>query len=1098
MAARRSPTRAAAPGTAIFDTLDWRLLGPFRGGRSVAVAGDPADRLTFYMGSTGGGVWKTTDAGRYWRNVSDGSFKRASVGAIAVAASDANVIYVGMGEACIRGNVSHGDGVYRSTDAGRSWTHLGLEDTRNIGKVRVHPHDPETVYVAALGHAHGPNRERGVFRSRDGGRNWKKVLYRGEDAGAIDIVLDPTNPRIVYATTWEARRGPHYLNSGGPGSGIWKSTDGGDTWTELSQNKGLPKLPFGRVGITVSGARPDRVYAIVEAKNGAVFRSDDAGRTWQRLSEDRNLRQRAWYYHHIYADPHDAETVWVLNVDAWRSSDAGATFQQVAIPHGDNHDLWLDPKDPLRMIEANDGGATVSLDGGRTWSSIYNQPTSEFYHVTTDTRVPYRVYVAQQDNTTMVVPSRARLTAITHAEADEIGGGESGYIAVRPDDPDIVYSGSYQGFLTRYDHRLGVQRNVMVWPEMSSGEGAAGLKYRFQWTFPIGLSPHDPNELHTCGNHVFRSRDEGATWETISPDLTRNDPSRLGPSGGDITKDNTGAEYYGTIFAFAESPRQRGVFWAGSDDGLVHVSRDDGTTWRNVTPKGLGAWSLISVIEPSPHDAGTAYVAATRYKLDDFRPYLFRTRDFGRTWTKITAGIAADAFTRVVRADPERKGLLFAGTETGVYASFDDGARWQRLSGNLPVVPIHDLVVKDSDLVLGTHGRSFWVLDDITPLREWAAALTRERAALFTPRPAVRVRTKGGFPGKPVPGINYRFSGAAMLAYELGTDKETGEKQETYLDAGKNPPDGVLVQYWFREAPKGEVTLAFQDARGKTIRTFSSRPDEHTAAPLPESALPAEGAETVQGPTGTPEADKKEPVVSKKAGLNRFLWNMRYPDASKVPGDASMEEFERALAGPVAVPGRYQVRLKAEGKTYTSTFETRLDPRANVAGRDLAAQFDLLMRIRDKLTATHDAIDRIRTIRGQIETWEKRASGDGGERDVVKAAAKLRHELSGIEEELIQTKAVSRQDTLNFPIKLNAKLAGLAAATAMGDAAPTRSMGEVFAELSRRVDVQLARLERTMKGDVRAFETLARRSRIPVIGVPGGKAPRAKAPARRH
>ncbi|MDQ3399412.1 MAG: glycosyl hydrolase [Chloroflexota bacterium] len=964
------------------------------------------------------------------------------------------------------------------------------------------------MYVAALGHAHGPNSQRGVFRSRDGGSTWKKVLYRGEEAGAIDIVLDPTNPRIVYATTWEARRGPHYLNSGGPGSGIWKSTDGGDSWTKLSRNKGLPLLPFGKVGITVSGARPERVFALVEAKNGAVFRSDDGGATWQRLSEDRNLRQRAWYYHHIYADPHDAETVWVLNVDAWRSTDAGATFQQVEIPHGDNHDLWLDPKDPLRMIEANDGGATVSLDGGRTWSSIYNQPTSEFYHVTTDDRVTYRVYGAQQDNTTMVVPSRARLSAITHAEVDEIGGGESGYIAIRPDDPDIVYSGSFQGFLTRYDHRLGVQRNVMVWPEMSSGEGAESVKYRFQWTFPIHLSPHDPDELITCGNHVFRSRDEGVTWDVISPDLTRNDPSRLRASGGEITKDNTGAEYYCTIFAFAESPKQRGIFWAGSDDGLVHVSRDDGTTWRNVTPKGLGAWSLVSMIEASPHDAGTAYVAVNRYKLDDFRPYLFRTRDFGRTWTKITAGIPEDSFTRVVRADPERRGLLFAGTETGAYVSFDDGARWQRLGGDLPVVPVHDLVVKDTDLVLGTHGRSFWVLDDITPLREWGKASgvpggqsprgrgtsARSDVVVFPPRQAIRMRSKGGFPAKPVPGINYRFSGAAMLAYELGTNKETGEKQETYLDAGKNPPDGVIVQYLLRERPKGEVTLTFLDARGKTIRTFSSKPDDEPAAPPPDAALPREGAESVQRPTGAAEPASKEPVVPKKAGLNRFVWNMRYPDAVKVDDDVSMDEFERALAGPVAAPGRYAVRLKTGGEAYRAEFETRLDPRASVPQGDLEAQFELLLQIRDKLSETHEAINTIRSVRGQVEAWEKRAAGDPAARAVVKAAAKLRRELSSIEEELIQTKAASRQDTLNFPIKLNAKLGGLAAAVAMGDAAPTRSMEGVYADLSRRIDRQLARLERTMKGEVRAFEAVARKSRIPVIGVATrSKAPRSKA-----
>ncbi|HET8567483.1 MAG TPA: glycosyl hydrolase [Candidatus Limnocylindria bacterium] len=1088
MATRRTTTRRTAPraaardGAAVLDSLEWRLAGPFRGGRCVAVAGDPNERLTFYMGSTGGGVWKTTDAGRYWRNVSDGYFKRASVGAIAVAASDPNVIYVGMGEACIRGNVSHGDGVYRSTDAGKSWTHLGLADTRNIGKVRVDPRDPDTAYVAALGHAHGPNAERGVFRTRDGGRTWKKVLYRGEDAGAIDIALDPGNPRVIYATTWEARRGPHYLNSGGPGSGLWKSTDAGDTWTELSRNKGLPRMPFGKIGIAVSGARPDRVFALVEAKDGAVYRSDDGGETWQKLCDDRNLRQRAWYYHHIYTDPKDAETVWVLNVDTWRSSDAGATFQQVEIPHGDNHDLWIDPADPLRMIEGNDGGATVSLDGGRTWSSIYNQPTAEMYHVHTDMRTPYWIYGAQQDNTTAVVPSRARLSAITNHELDEIGGGESGYIAIRPDDPNIVYAGSYQGFISRYDHRTLQSRNIMVWPEMSSGQGAGELKYRFQWTFPIVLSPHDPNELYVTGNRVFRSHDEGQTWEAVSPDLTRNEPTRLRPSGGEITKDNTGAEYYCTIFAFAESPVTRGVLWAGSDDGLVHVSRDAGKTWRNVTPKGLPPWALVSIIEPSPFDAGTAYVAATRYKLDDFRPYLFRTRDHGRTWTKITGGIDAGAFTRVVRADPKRKGLLFAGTETGVYASFDDGARWRRLGGNLPVVPIHDLVVKDDDLVLGTHGRSFWVLDDITPIREAQAAAARERAVLFPPRPTVRIRSKGGFPAKPVPGINYRFTGAAIVPYVLGVDKETGEKKETLLDAAKNPPDGVAVQYWFRERPQGEVTLTFLDARGRQIRTFSSRKDDEEAAPEPEAAMPAEGAETVQKP-GAGEAEKKEPVVPKKAGLNRFVWNMRYPDATKVEDDASMDEFERALAGPIAVPGRYQVRLKAEGRTYTVPFETRIDPRLSVTQRDLQAQFDLLLRIRDQLSRTHDTINEIRALRTQVEDWERRAAKGRPARAVVKAAASLRKELTGIEEELIQTKAKSRQDTLNYPIKLNAKVAGLAAAVSMGDGRPTASAEAVYDDLVRRIDAQVARFEKVRASQVRSFNSIVRRERYAPVEV---------------
>ncbi|HEY6958812.1 MAG TPA: glycosyl hydrolase, partial [Candidatus Limnocylindria bacterium] len=680
MPARRRPTSARARRVArprpagrsgvvpgLLDKLEWRQAGPFRGGRVGAVAGDPRDRNTFYFGSTGGGIWKTQDSGLYWENVSDGFFKRASVGAIAVAQSDPNVIYVGMGESCIRGNVSHGDGVYRSTDAGKTWTHLGLERTRHIGKVRVHPSDADTVYVAALGHAHGANPERGVFRSQDGGRTWKRVLYRGERSGAVDLSIDATNPRVIYATFWEAIRRPWELVSGGEGSGIFRSNDGGDTWKDLSRAKGLPKGILGKIGISASAAKPGRVYAVVEAEDGAVYRSDDYGETWTKGSEDRNLRQRAWYYQHIYADPKDPETVWVLNVDAWRSSDGGKTFEQFSVPHGDNHDMWIDPNDPRRMIEGNDGGAVVTQNGGETWSSIYNQPTAEFYHVTTDTQTPYRIYGAQQDNTTITVPSRAAVSGITQVDTFAIGGGEAGYIAVRPDDPDVVFAGNYQGLITRFDRRTMQSRNVMVWPETSAGEGAIDVKYRFQWTCPIVLSPHDPNILYHTANRAFRSRDEGSSWEAISPDLTRNDPTKLGPSGGPITKDNTGAEYYCTIFAFAESPVQRGLLWAGSDDGLIHVSRDDGKTWKNVTPRGVGAWSLISMIEPSPHDAGTAYVATTRYKLDDFAPYLWKTKDGGRTWTKITNGIAPDDFTRVIREDPEKRGLLYAGTETGVY-----------------------------------------------------------------------------------------------------------------------------------------------------------------------------------------------------------------------------------------------------------------------------------------------------------------------------------------------------------------------------------------------------------------------------------------------
>ncbi|HYY55215.1 MAG TPA: glycosyl hydrolase, partial [Candidatus Dormibacteraeota bacterium] len=622
---RTAASRVSRAPQLTFEALEWRNIGPWRGGRVGAVAADPRDAQVFYFGSTGGGVWKTTDAGIYWENVSDGYFKRASVGALGVAPSDPNVLYAGMGESCIRGNVSHGDGVYRSTDAGKTWQQRGLAPTRHIAKVRVHPDDPELVYVAALGHAHGPNPERGVFRSRDGGATWQKVLYRGPAAGASDLSMDPNNPRILYAAFWEAIRRPWELVSGGPGSGIFRSTDGGETWTDISRNKGLPRGVLGKIGVSVSAAQEGRVYAIVEALDGAVFRSDDGGDTWQRLSEEKETRTRAWYYQHIIAHPTDPDTVWVLNIDAWRSIDGGKTFERVAIPHGDHHDLWIDPKDPRRMINGNDGGATISLNGGESWSSIYNQPTAEFYHVMTDSRTPYRVYGAQQDNTTVAIPSRSALAGITRSEAYAIGGGESGYIAVRADDPNVVFAGNYQGFMTRYDERTGQTRNIMVWPDASSGWGAADLRHRFQWTFPIVLSPHDPTVLYACGERVFRSRDEGASWEAISPDLTRDDKSKQQPSGGPITKDNTGAEYYCTVFAFAESPKQRGVLWAGSDDGRVHVSRDDGKTWREVTPRGLPRWATIRIIDASPHDAARAYLAAEAYRLDDFRPYLYKT-----------------------------------------------------------------------------------------------------------------------------------------------------------------------------------------------------------------------------------------------------------------------------------------------------------------------------------------------------------------------------------------------------------------------------------------------------------------------------------------
>ncbi|HEY1349139.1 MAG TPA: hypothetical protein VGF67_05900 [Ktedonobacteraceae bacterium] len=1043
--------------------LEWRSIGPYRAGRVVAVAGDPVDRQRFYFGSTGGGVWQTTDGGLLWENISDGYFKRASVGALAVAQADPNVIYAGMGESTIRGNVSHGDGIYRSVDRGHTWTHLGLQDTRHIARVRIHPHNPDLAYVAALGHAHGPNAQRGIYRTRDGGKTWEQVLFRSEKAGASDLSLDPFNPRILYATFWEACRLPHTLISGGEDSGIFKSSDGGDTWTDISRNQGLPRGLLGKTGIVASPAQAGRVWAIVEAADGGVFRSDDGGEHWQRLSEDRRLSARAWYYQHIIADPRDAETLWVLNVQAWKSIDGGQTFFDVATPHADNHDLWIDPEDPMRMIEGNDGGACISFNGGRSWSTQYNQPTAEFYHVATDNQVPYRIYGAQQDNTTICLPTRSSLAGITQMDCYDIGGGESGYIAVRSDDANIVYSGNYQGYITRYDHRSRQARNIAVWPELASGWGAGALKYRFQWTAPILLSPHDPDILYMTGNHAFRSNDGGGSWQVISPDLTRNESSRLQASGGPINKDNTGAEYYGTIFAFAESPCKRGVFWAGSDDGLIHLSLDNGTTWEPVSPPDLPAWALISIIEPSAHDPATAYVAATRYRLDDFTPYLYKTQDYGKTWRRITNGIAEQDFTRVIRADPVRPGLLYAGTETGISVSFNDGEQWQSLQLNLPVVPIHDLAIKESDLIAATHGRSFWVLDDITPLRQISEQSQQRAIHLFTPRSTIRFMTVGGFSQVPENGLYYRKTGVTTICARR-EEKPTGEKVDRNLDAGQNPPDGVIVVYVLKEQAQDEVSLSFLDASGQQIKSFSS------AEP------PADPSEK-----GKEQKNRrnKEPRLSKEAGAHRFVWNMRYPDPIKL-----QEGFmggDNGLIGPLVVPGTYQVRLSVGDQQQSATFTILKDPRIPAIQQDLEDQLSLLLRIRDRLSETHEAITRLRDIRQQIEQWEQRIQGHGEHEKIASAGQGLKDKLAAIEEELIQVKASTRQDTLNYPAKLNAKLAALTAVVSSADAAPTAQAYELFEHLSTRVEFELQRLQKCIDTDLATFNRLIGEAELPAV-----------------
>ncbi|MGB8510771.1 MAG: hypothetical protein WCD76_20535, partial [Pyrinomonadaceae bacterium] len=807
-----------------FKPLAYRQIGPFRGGRVSAVAGVAGQPMVYYFGATGGGVWKTTDGGATWEPVSDATFKTGSVGAVAVADSDPNVVYVGMGEETLRGNVSHGDGVYKSTDAGRTWKKSGLEDTRHIARVRVHPKNPDLVYVAAIGHAFGANTERGVFRSKDGGRTWEKILYRGDKAGAVDLVLDATNPNIMYAALWEVVRKPWTFESGGPTSGIFKSTDGGDTWTELTRNAGLPRGLVGRVGITVSPANPDRLWAIIEAEDGGVFRSDNAGKTWTRVNEQRNLRQRAWYYSRIYADPQNAESVYVLNTGFYRSNDGGRTFANISVPHGDNHDLWIAPNDPTRMIESNDGGANVSFNSGRTWSE-QDQPTAQFYRVALDTDFPYHIYGAQQDNSTVKIASRTGDFGIDRADWYDVGGGESGWLAPSPKDSDIVYAGSYGGYLTRYDHRTRQLREVNVYPDNPMGHAPSDLKYRFQWNYPILFSPHDASSagtLYAAGNILFRSTNEGQSWEAISPDLTRNDKSKQISAGGPITKDNTSIEYYDTIFTVMESPVSKGTIWTGSDDGLVQVTRDAGKTWSNVTPQGIPDFIQINSIEASPHDDAVAYVAATMYKSDDFRPYLYKTGDYGKTWTKITTGIPDGAFTRVIREDPNRRGLLYAGTETGMYVSFDDGAHWQAFQLNLPVVPITDLAIhkRDRDLVVATQGRGFWVLDDLPVVQQMSEAMRagQGEAVLLKPEDA------------------YRFQGISVPLPATAT-------------LGQNPTAGVVVYYYLKNRPATDLTLEFLDTSGKSIRKFTAKaPPRPAPTPTPTGGTAGQpGTSTAPG-----------------------------------------------------------------------------------------------------------------------------------------------------------------------------------------------------------------------------------------------------------
>ncbi|MCA1581317.1 MAG: glycosyl hydrolase [Acidobacteria bacterium] len=1026
----------------LFDGLQFRNIGPFRGGRVTAVTGVRHNPLTFYFGATGGGVWKTSDGGSNWEAVSDKDFKTGSVGAIAVSESDPNVVYVGMGEAPIRGNVSHGDGVYKSTDAGLTWTSMGLKGTRQIARVRVHPTDPDLVYVAAQGHVWGKNADRGIYRSRDGGRTWAKVLYVNDETGASDLAMDPSNPRTLYAAFWQIVRRPWELVDGGPASALYRSTDGGDTWKKI-EAEGLPSGLWGKVGVAASAARPGRVYAFIEARDGGgLFVSDDRGVKWKHVNDEHKIRQRAWYYAWVYPDPKNADTVYLPNVNLHRSTDGGKTFSNLSSPHGDHHDLWIDPDDSNRMILGNDGGATISFNGGRTWSTQNNQPTAQFYRVTTDDRFPYWVYGSQQDNSNVCIPSGVTGAAIDMADWHSAGGGESGWIAPDPKNPDVVYAGEYGGQITRYDHRTRQAREIGSWPQLADGHATRDLKYRFQWNAPILISRHDPKTLYHASQILLRSRDEGETWEEASPDLTRNDGAKQGDSGGPIARDITGVEVYDTIFAISESPVEPGVLWAGSDDGLVHVTRDGAKTWQNVTPKGMPEWIQINAIDASPHEKGVAYVAATMYKFDNFAPYLYRTKDYGKTWTKIVTGIPGDAFTRVVREDPARRGLLYAGTETGLYVSFDDGASWRAFQRNLPATPITDLTVKNGDLVVATQGRAFWILDDLTPVRQWNESVPASGPRLFAPRKAVRMQTE-----------------------------RVDEEDEPLRGVGTNLPNGVIVNYWLSEKPaKGEKVLLEILSEGKVIRSFSNQKPEKDGD-LKEQAVREEE-----------EKDRDKPLEP-KAGLNRFVWDMRVFKPTLVPKAV----FNEGTKTPPKVgPGSYQVRLTAGGKSFTETAVVEPHPGGFASAADLKAQYDLLASIRDRLSETHATVLKIRDARAQAKELGDRAARLGKGDALAKRAAALSVRLTAVEEKLINPNIKANEDDLNFEPKLDHDLTNLAGIVASADAKPLASSVRYYDLLKTRLAAIVGEFDRLMEGEVAEFNRAADALQIPRV-VPAPK-----------
>ncbi len=1029
IAQKEKPTLATDQySPSLYNGMQWRSIGPWRAGRCLAVTGVPGNPLVYYAGQVGGGVWKTADAGNTWLCVSDsGHFTSSSVGALAVAKNNVNIIYAGMGEVEMRSNVSFGDGVYKSTDAGKTWKHIGLGKTNAIGTIVVDPKNENTVYVAAMGKIFGPNKERGLYKSKDGGTTWNNVLYIDDSTGCADVKMDPTNPLVLYATMWQAQRTAYSLSSGGKSSGLYKSADGGETWKLLSENPGMPKGLKGKIICTISPINPNKVWAIVENENGGVFVSSDAGDTWSVVSKKNDLTQRPWYFSQIFADTKNENVLYVLNVEFFKSIDGGGSWARIQNRHGDNHDMWINPDDANNWIMGDDGGPQVTFDAGKNFSDV-DLPTGQFYHVTLDNDFPFGVYGPQQDNSSIKIKSATAGSNIGSSDWYPVAGGEAGYIVSDPLNPDITYGGEYDGQLSTYNKKTDQYRMVSVYPEMHSGEGAIVDKYRFNWTMPITFSPHNPKMMYATSDVVHRTTDGGQTWQDISPDLTRHDPKTLQASGGPISLDNTGAETYATIFAIEESPLQQGVIWTGSDDGLVNVTKDDGKSWKEVSPKSLPEWGMISFVEPSHFDVATCYISATRYKSDDNKPYIFKTNDYGSSWTLITNGLPANTYTRCVREDPEHKGILYAGTETGIYISFNDGESWQSLQLNLPNTPVHDIQVqkRDKALVIATHGRGFWILDDITSLYQLNNEVTKSKTWLFQPR------------------FTYRTPGVQVL------DKD--------MQAGTNAPNGVLVRYYLKDSTDKEVKLRFLNNNGDSIITYSSKKD-------------AKG-KSVEPPKEYHVNKKAIPptILKSDAGMHSFTWNITYPEAK---GDTS-GTFEGTYSGPKAVPGDYKVQLLLGNDVLqTQEFKIINDPRSNFTTTDLQEQFDLAMKIHSKQMQIYNLLKQLRSVRDQVNSFMS-GFDDSTKALPYKSMAKyIIDSATMVEGKLYNQKIKANEDDLRYPVALGEKLSALKSAVLSADAKPTASMYTSFNSLNQRIDVWINYWKELVKTKIEEFNNKA-------------------------